>query len=111
MRSNINQASLEKCKIATLLCLGLMLVPATLQNYSQEILARCPNGYHKSPSGDCEKVGGSNGSKKCSSGYHKDENTGKCKKVGDEKTLTQKRVLLKVLDIHKIKQICLRLRS
>ena len=61
----------------------------TLQNYSQEILARCPNGYHKSPSGDCEKVGGSNGSKKCSSGYHKDENTGKCKKVGDEKTLTQ----------------------
>jgi endonuclease YncB( thermonuclease family) len=114
MHSCINQISLKKCRIAALLCLGLMLVLATLQNYSQEILARCPNGYHKSPSGDCEKydphkglprcdngyhrsssghcekVGGSNGSsKKCSSGYHKDENTGKCKKVSDEKTLTQ----------------------
>jgi endonuclease YncB( thermonuclease family) len=90
MHSSINQTSLKKCKIAALLCLGLMFVLATLQNYSQEILARCPNGYHKSPSGDCEKVGGSNGSsKKCSSGYHKDENTGKCMKVSDEKTLTQ----------------------
>lgn len=90
MHSSINQNSLKKCKIAALLCLGLMFVLATLQNYSQEILARCPNGYHKSPSGDCEKVGGSNGSsKKCPSGYHKDENTGKCMKVSDEKTLTQ----------------------
>lgn len=105
MHSSINQTSLKKCKIAALLCLGLMFVLATLQNYSQEILARCPNGYHKSPSGDCEKydphkglprcdngyhrspsghcekVGGSNGSsKKCSSGYHKDENTGRCMK-------------------------------
>lgn len=90
MHSSINQTSLKKCKIAALLCLGLMFVLATLQNYSQEILARCPNGYHRSPSGHCEKVGGSNGSsKKCPSGYHKDENTGKCMKVSDEKTLTQ----------------------
>ena len=90
MDSSINQTSLKKCKIDALLCLGLMFVLATLQNYSQEILARCPNGYHKSPSGDCEKVSGSNGyPKKCSSGYHKDENTGKCMKVSDEKTLTQ----------------------
>jgi hypothetical protein len=55
MLSFINQTSLKKCKIAALLCLGLMLVLTTLQDYSQEILARCPNGYHKSPSGDCKK--------------------------------------------------------
>ena len=90
MRSIINQTSLKKCKISALLCLGLMLVLTTLQDYSQEILARCPNGYHKSPLRDCEKVSGSNGSpKKCSSGYHKDENTDKCKKFSGENTLTQ----------------------
>ena len=37
------------------LCLGVVLIIATLQTYSQEILARCSNGYHKSPSGDYEK--------------------------------------------------------
>jgi hypothetical protein len=53
-------------------------------------LLRCENGYHRSSSGHCEKFGGSNGSsQKCSSGYHKDENAGKCKKVSDGKTLTQ----------------------
>ena len=86
--------------------LGLMLFSTSILYFNNETLARCPNGFHKSPSGDCEKVtnnkgkprcpngyhrspdgdcekvGGSGGtSKKCSSGYHKDEETGKCKKV------------------------------
>jgi endonuclease YncB( thermonuclease family) len=52
-------------------------------------LPRCPNGYHRSPDGDCEKVGGSGGnSKKCSSGYHKDEETDKCNKVNKKSTST-----------------------
>ena len=64
MRSFINKTNLKKCKIASLLCLGLMPVLTTLQDYSQEILARCPNRYHKSPSADCKKVGLSNRSTK-----------------------------------------------
>lgn len=112
--NSINQLILKKFKLTALLCLGVVLIIATLQTYSQEILARCSNGYHKSPSGDCEKyvphkelprcdngyhrspsghcekIDGSNGSsKKCSSGYSRDGNTGKCKKVNDDKTLTQ----------------------
>ena len=112
--NSINQLILKKFKMIALLCLGVVLIIATLQTYSQEILARCSNGYHKSPSGDCEKyvphkelprcdngyhrspsghcekIDGSNGSsKKCSSGYSRDGNTGKCKKVNDDKTLTQ----------------------
>ena len=90
MRSIINQASLKKCKIATLLCLGLMLVLTTLQDYSQEILARCPNGYHKSPLGDCEKVSGSNGSpKNVQVGITKMKILVSVRSSGDENTLTQ----------------------
>src|SRR5215217_6715583 len=32
--------------------------------------ARCPNGYHKSPSGDCEKVTDNKGKPRCPNGYH-----------------------------------------
>jgi hypothetical protein len=31
----------------------------------QEVSARCPNGYHKSPSGDCEKVTDTKGMPRC----------------------------------------------
>lgn len=91
--------------------LGLFLISSSVVYFNHEVFARCPNGYHKSPSGDCEKVtntkglprcpngyhrspdgdcekvGGSGGtSKKCSSGYHKDDETGKCKKVDKKPT-------------------------
>jgi len=34
---------------------------ATVSTYLQDldVYARCPNGYHKSPSGNCERVTGS----------------------------------------------------
>ncbi len=35
------------------------------------IEARCPNGYHKSPSGDCEKVTDNKGNPRCPNGYHR----------------------------------------
>ena len=45
-----------------------------------EIEARCPNGYHKSPSGDCEKVTDTKGMPRCPDGYHRSPD-GDCEKV------------------------------
>src|SRR5688500_752261 len=45
-----------------------------------EIEGRCPNGYHKSPSGDCEKVTDTKGMPRCPDGYHRSPD-GDCEKV------------------------------
>lgn len=73
MRSSINHLSLKKCKIAALVWLGLIFV--------LEILARCLNGYQKSPSGDCEKYVPHKGLPRCDNGYHRSP-SGHCEKVG-----------------------------
>ena len=45
--------------------------------------ARCPNGYHKSPSGDCEKVVLHVGKlPRCPNGYHRSPD-GDCERVRD----------------------------
>ena len=48
----------------------------------QEISARCPNGYHKSPSGDCEKVTDTKGMPRCPNGYHRSPD-GDCEQVNE----------------------------
>jgi hypothetical protein len=42
--------------------------------------ARCPNGYHKSPSGDCEPVLHHGGLPRCPNGYHRSPD-GDCERV------------------------------
>jgi hypothetical protein len=42
--------------------------------------ARCPNGYHKSPSGDCESVLHHGGLPRCPNGYHRSPD-GDCERV------------------------------
>jgi len=42
--------------------------------------ARCPNGYHKSPSGDCEKVTDTKGMPRCPNGSHRSPD-GDCERV------------------------------
>jgi micrococcal nuclease len=46
----------------------------------QEVSARCPNGYHKSPSGDCEEVTDTKGMPRCENGYHRSPD-GDCERV------------------------------
>jgi hypothetical protein len=46
----------------------------------QEVDARCPNGYHKSPSGDCERVIDTKGMPRCPNGYHRSPD-GDCERV------------------------------
>jgi len=47
--------------------------------------AKCPDGYHLSPSGDCEKVTHFGGLLKCPNGYHRSPN-GDCEKVSSGET-------------------------
>jgi endonuclease YncB( thermonuclease family) len=44
---------------------------AFITSHLTEVEARCPNGYHKGPSGDCEKVTHSGGLPRCPDGYHR----------------------------------------
>ena len=48
----------------------------------QEVSARCPNGYHKSPSGDCEEVTDTKGMPRCENGYHRSPD-GDCERVSE----------------------------
>lgn len=49
----------------------------------QEVDARCPNGYHKSPSGDCERVIDTKGMPRCPNGYHRSPD-GDCERVSNK---------------------------
>jgi endonuclease YncB( thermonuclease family) len=44
---------------------------AFISSHLTEVAARCPNGYHKSPNGDCEKVTHNGGLPRCPDGYHR----------------------------------------
>ena len=55
----------------------------------QEIQGKCPNGYHKSPSGDCEKVIDIKGMPRCPNGYHRSPD-GDCELVNTE--INQKKI-------------------
>jgi len=55
-----------------------------------EASARCPNGYHKSPSGDCEKYVPHKGLPRCPNGSHRSPD-GDCEKVNDSKSSGSKK--------------------
>lgn len=47
---------------------------------SHEAIARCPNGFHKSPDGNCEALTSHQGLPRCPNGYHRSPN-GSCEAV------------------------------
>ena len=54
------------------------LLPVT--SFLSATESRCPNGYHKSPGGDCEKVTHSGGLPGCPNGFHRSPD-GDCERV------------------------------
>lgn len=63
--------------------LSLSLLMTTVSTYLQDldVYARCPNGTHKSPSGDCEKViESSTKLPRCPNGFHRSP-SGICERV------------------------------
>jgi micrococcal nuclease len=70
-----------KLILFSILCLALtayVILPAG--NF--EASARCPNGYHKDESGECEKVVDNKGKPRCKNGYHRSPD-GDCEKVNN----------------------------
>ena len=64
---------------------GLLLIFSSFSYFIAEphqAFARCPNGYHKSPSGDCEKVVPHEGLPRCPNGYHRSP-SGDCEAVSN----------------------------
>ena len=59
----------------------IMLVFSVIIPTSTTTLARCPNGTHKSPSGDCEAVVPHTGLPRCPNGFHRSPG-GNCERVG-----------------------------
>jgi hypothetical protein len=51
-------------------------------NGSNDINSRCPDGFHRSPSGDCERVTDTSGMERCSDGYHRSPD-GDCERVNN----------------------------
>ena len=62
----------------------LLILPTFIVNLDSvsHVDARCPNGSHKSPSGDCEKVADNKGKPRCPNGYHRSPD-GDCEKADD----------------------------
>ena len=65
----------------TSLVIVLVAIPHVL--YPRIVEARCPNGYHKSPSGDCERIVSHEGKlSRCPNGFHRSPD-GDCERVDD----------------------------
>lgn len=62
-------------------CISMLLFSLlTVPLYPSLVDARCPNGTHKSPSGNCEKVTHSGGLPRCPNGSHRSPD-GDCERV------------------------------
>jgi hypothetical protein len=74
---------LTKVTTVTISLSLLILIVIIFFAYVPMAEARCPNGYHKSPSGDCEKVVPHVGKlPRCPNGYHRSPD-GDCERVSD----------------------------
>ena len=76
---------MRACIIISFLITSLVIVLITIPYvfYLQVAEARCPNGYHKSPSGDCERVVSHEGKlPRCPNGFHRSPD-GDCERVAD----------------------------
>jgi hypothetical protein len=64
-----------------LICFAVVtLIFSMIMPTSVRVLARCPNGTHKSPSGDCETVVPHTGLPRCPNGFHRSP-SGDCEEV------------------------------
>src|ERR687888_1811348 len=69
--------------ILSLILFGSIIITMAIIVPQQIEASRCPNGYHKSPSGDCELVVPHKGLPRCPSGFHRSP-SGICEAVNNE---------------------------
>ena len=68
--------------IFTFIIFGVMVSILSINFENHTVLARCPNGAHKSPSGNCEKPVTNEGKPRCPNGSPRSPDTD-CEKVSD----------------------------
>ena len=68
----------------------ILIMYVTLPANYYEASARCPNGYHKDESGECEKVVNNKGKPRCPNGYHRSPD-GDCERVNSDNTSGSKK--------------------
>ena len=69
--------------VISFLLASLAVITIPYVFHPQQLDARCPNGYHKSPSGDCEQVVPHEGKlPRCPDGFHRSPD-GDCERVAD----------------------------
>jgi micrococcal nuclease len=77
-------------KIILFIALNLILILyVILPSGYFEAEGRCPNGYHKDESGECEKVTDNTGKPRCPNGYHRSPD-GDCERVDDSGSSSSK---------------------
>jgi hypothetical protein len=83
----MNGLSFRGLMLCTITISSIILFTTSLiTEQEQQAFARCPNGYHKSPSGDCEKaVELPNDLPRCPNGYHRSPD-GDCERVAGAST-------------------------
>jgi hypothetical protein len=67
----------------SIICVSIFLVSSAaspIMTIQHQAFARCPNGTHKSPSGDCEAVVSHEGLSRCPNGFHRSPG-GNCEEV------------------------------
>src|SRR5690349_23030965 len=64
-----------------ILVTSILLFSSLVAIENHQAFARCPNGTHKSPSGDCEAVVPHTGLPRCPNGFHRSPG-GNCEQVG-----------------------------
>ena len=78
---SVNIQLMMKGGLILLFCFSIIIftfIPT--MTFFPSVDGRCPDGYHKSPSGDCEKVAHSGGLPRCPDGYHRSPD-GDCERV------------------------------
>jgi hypothetical protein len=66
---------------AVILVTSILLLSSSMAIQNHQAFARCPNGSHMSPSGDCETVVSHRGLPRCPNGSHRSPG-GSCEQVG-----------------------------
>ena len=67
-----------------IVCILVYSSLASFPCFIEETDARCKNGHHKSPSGDCEKVTDTKGMPRCPDGFHRSPD-GDCESITGNK--------------------------
>src|SRR6266516_2105086 len=69
--------------LVAILISSILLTSSSITINSHQAFARCPNGTHKSPSGDCEAIVSNKGLPRCPNCFHRSP-SGDCEQFASQ---------------------------